>query len=263
MKKPLIAGNWKMFKTIPEGTNLVNIIKAGVHKITACEVVVCPPFTALAAIADLLHESNIDLGAQDMHYETEGAFTGEVSPLMLKDVGCRYVILGHSERRAYFQEKDELINKKVLAALKYNLVPIVCIGETLEEREARRAFEVVKYQFDHSLMDLKTEEIERVVIAYEPVWAIGTGRTATPEQAEQMHSYIRRLLNEKYGEDTAQRVKILYGGSVKPDNITQLTSKPNVDGALVGGASIKAESFIQIVTNSVTHETPAGSGLKR
>jgi triosephosphate isomerase len=263
MKRPLIAGNWKMFKTIPEGINLVNIIKAGVHKVTECDVVVCPPFTALAAISALLQESNIELGAQDMHFETEGAFTGEISPLMLKDVGCRYAILGHSERRAYFSEKDELINKKVMAALKYNIIPIVCIGETLDEREARRAFEVVKHQFDHSLMDLKSEEIERVVIAYEPVWAIGTGRTATPEQAEQMHSYIRRLLNEKYGEEVASHVKILYGGSVKPDNISQLITKPNVDGALVGGASIKAESFIQIVTNSCLKEQTSNSTSKR
>ena len=258
MKRPLIVGNWKMFKTIQEGINLVNIIKAGVHKVADCEIVVCPPFTSLAAISQALHETNIDLGAQDMHYETEGAFTGGISTLMLKDVGCRYVILGHSERRAHFQEKDELINKKVLVALKYNIVPIVCIGETLEEREARRAFEVVKYQFDHSLMDLKSEEMERVVIAYEPVWAIGTGRTATPEQAEQMHSYIRRLLNEKYGEEAAARVRILYGGSVRPDNIAHLVNKPNVDGALVGGASIKAELFIQIVSSSVPSDTRSG-----
>ena len=263
MKRPLIVGNWKMFKTIPEGINLLNIIKAGVHKITECDVAVCPPFTALAAISELIQETNIELGAQDMHYETEGAFTGEISPLMLKDVGCRYVILGHSERRSYFQEKDELINKKVIATLKYNIVPIVCIGETLEEREARRAFEVVKHQFDHSLMDLKSEEIERVIIAYEPVWAIGTGRTATPEQAEQMHSYIRRLLNEKYGEEVAAHVKILYGGSVKPDNIAQLSTKPNVDGALVGGASIKAEAFIQIVANAALKESRSGSTPKR
>lgn len=250
MKKPLIAGNWKMFKTIPEGLNLINIIKAGVHTITECDVAVCPPFTALAAIGEALRDTHIELGAQDMHHESEGAFTGEISSIMLKDVGCRYCILGHSERRAYFKETDELINKKVMAALKYNLVPIVCIGETLEEREARRAFEVVKQQFDHSLADLKEEEMGRVVIAYEPVWAIGTGRTATPEQAEQMHSYIRRLLNEKYGEPVAARVKILYGGSVKPENTAQLMAKPNVDGALVGGASIKAEAFIQIVANA-------------
>ena len=260
MKKPLIAGNWKMFKTISEGLNLVNIIKAGVHTITECDVAICPPFTALAAIGEALRDTYIELGAQDMHHETEGAYTGEISPLMLKDVGCRYVILGHSERRAYFKETDELINKKVMAALKYNLIPIVCIGETLEEREARRAFEVVKQQFDHSLAELKEEEMERVVIAYEPVWAIGTGRTATPEQAEQMHSYVRRLLNEKYGDSVAARVKILYGGSVKPENTAQLMAKPHVDGALVGGASIKAEAFIQIVANArAKEESPHGT----
>ena len=251
MRRPLIAGNWKMYKTIPEAINLVNIIKAGVHKATDCDVVVCPTFTALAAVSEAIRESKIDLGAQDIFHETEGAFTGEISPIMLKDVGCRYVIIGHSERRQYFKETNELVNKKTIAALKYNLVPIVCVGETLEEREARKAFEVVKKQFDESFKNLKPDDIERVVIAYEPVWAIGTGRTATPEQAEQMHSYIRRLLNEQYGEQIGERIKILYGGSVKPDNITQLMSKPNVDGALVGGASIKAESFIQIVNNAV------------
>lgn len=255
MKRNLIVGNWKMFKTISEAVTLVNIVKAGIHKATDCDVVVCPPFTALAAVSEAIRESNIDLGAQDMYSETEGAFTGEISPLMLKDVGCRYVILGHSERRSYFGEKDELINKKVLAALKYNLVPIVCVGETLEEREGRLAFEVVKKQFECSLKDLDAESIQKVVIAYEPVWAIGTGRNATPEQAEQMHSYIRRLLNERYGTDVAGKIKILYGGSVKPDNIAQLVSKPNIDGALVGGASIKAESFIQIVANSTASES--------
>lgn len=257
MRRPLIAGNWKMFKTIPEGINLINIIKAGVHKITDCDVVVCPPFTVLAAISKEIEDTKIELGAQDMHFETEGAFTGEVSPLMLKDVRCRYVILGHSERRQYFKETDEFVNKKVVAALKYNLVPIVCVGETLEEREARRAFEIVKHQLDQSLKGLKSEEIERIVIAYEPVWAIGTGRTATPEQAEQMHSYIRRLLNEQYGEALGEKIKILYGGSVKPDNIAQLMAKPNVDGALVGGASIKAEAFIQIVTNARAENSPS------
>ncbi len=258
MKKPLIAGNWKMYKSIPEAINLINIIKAGVHKVTDCEIVVCPPFTALSAISEQIRDTKIELGAQDMYFETEGAFTGAISPLMLKDVECRYVILGHSERRQLFKETDELVNKKVVAALKYNLIPILCLGETLEEREARRAFEIVKLQFDKSLKSLKADEIERVVIAYEPVWAIGTGRTATPEQAEQMHSYIRRLLNEQYGESVGQKIQIIYGGSVKPDNISQLMAKPNLDGALVGGASIKAESFIQIVTNA-SQEEPAGS----
>ena len=261
MISPLIVGNWKMHKTISETITLINTIKGGLHTAIDVDIAVCPPFTALPAASELLRDSRIDLGAQDMHYETEGAFTGEISPLMLKDVGCRYVILGHSERRVIFKETDELVNKKVLAALKYSFIPIVCIGETLEEREARKAFEVVKRQFDTALKNLDVKEMERVVIAYEPVWAIGTGRTATPEQAEQMHSYIRRLLHEKCGEEIAQKVKILYGGSVKPDNIAQLMEKPNVNGALVGGASIKAESFIQIVTNSLALE-PEGNHNK-
>ena len=256
MKRPLIVGNWKMHKTIREATTLVNIIKAGVHKMTDCDVVVCPPFTALAAVAMLLEGSKIELGAQDMYSEPEGAFTGEISPLMLKDVSCRYVILGHSERRQTFGETNERIHTKVAAALKYNLLPILCVGETLQEREARKAFEVVKEQFDHCLGNLIAQEMERVVLAYEPVWAIGTGRTATPDQAEQMHSYLRRLLNEKYSSTIAERVKILYGGSVKPDNMAQLMAKPNVEGALVGGASIKAESFIQIVANARTTNMP-------
>jgi len=255
MNRPLIVGNWKMYKNIPETVSLINSIKAGVHAVTNVDIVVCPPFTTLAAASEALNDSKIDLGAQDMYHETEGAYTGEVSPLMLKDVGCRYVILGHSERRTIFKETDELVEKKLLAAMKYSFIPILCIGETLEEREARQAFEVVKRQFDKALLHIDPSEMERIVIAYEPIWAIGTGRTATPEQAEQMHSYIRRLLNEKHGEEIAQKVKILYGGSVKPDNIAQLMERPNLDGALVGGASLKAESFIQIVKNSVALET--------
>ena len=256
MKRPLIVANWKMHKSIQEAVTTVASIKAGVHKATAeCEIVICPPFPALAAVNQALKESPLELGAQDMHPESEGAFTGEVSALMLKDVGCRFVILGHSERRIHFHETDQFVNQKVKAALKYSLVPIVCIGETLQEREARKAFEVVKAEFDSSLKDLKAEEIERTVIAYEPIWAIGTGRTATPEQAEQMHSYIRRLLHEKYGETAASRVAILYGGSVRPENMTALMQKPNVDGALVGGASLKAESFIQIVVSAAESES--------
>lgn len=244
-----------MFKTVSEAVTLINIVKAGLHTAIDADVVVCPPFTALQAANEALQGSKIELGAQDMHYETEGAFTGEISPLMLKDVGCRYVILGHSERRMLFKETDELINKKLLAALKYSFIPIACVGETLEEREARKAFEVVKKQFDGVFANVDAQEFERIVIAYEPIWAIGTGRNATPEQAEQMHSYIRRLLNERCGDEIAQKVKILYGGSVKPDNSAQLMAKPNVNGALVGGASIKAESFIQIVVNSMVPET--------
>lgn len=250
MKKPCIAGNWKMFKTSAEAVTLVQTIKAGVYKMTDCSIIVCPPFTALSKVADAVKDSPIELGAQNMHPETEGAFTGEISPVMVKDVNCRYVILGHSERRQYFKETDEFINEKVKTALKYSLIPILCMGETLEQREAKQQFEVVKHQFDHSLKDITKDEILKLIIAYEPVWAIGTGKTATPEQAEQMQSYVRRLLKEAYDEETASKVLILYGGSVKPDNIAELMKKPNVDGALVGGASLKAESFVQIVQNA-------------
>ncbi len=260
MKRPLIAANWKMYKTIPEALNVVASIKAGIHRAIECQVVICPSFTALSAVGQLLKESSIDLGAQDIHPETEGAFTGEISPLMLKDVGCRFVIVGHSERRHLFHETNEFINRKVRAALKFSLIPIVCMGETLEEREAKKAFEAVKVQFDGSLKDLSPDDIQRVVIAYEPVWAIGTGRTASPEQAEQMHSYIRRLLHEKYGEENTSHVLILYGGSVRPDNMASLMQKPNVDGALVGGASLKAESFTQIVLNSIQTESGVEGG---
>ncbi len=252
----MIVGNWKMFKTVQEAVNLVQTIKAGIKQ-SDCNVVICPPFTALSKVAEVLRDSSIQLGAQNMHPETEGAFTGEISPGMIKDLDCRYVILGHSERRQYFKEDNVFINEKVKTALKYSLVPILCMGETLAEREARRQFEVVKEQFDLSLKDLTREEIVKLVIAYEPVWAIGTGKTASPEQAEQMQSYVRRLLKEKYSEDVAVRVPILYGGSVKPDNIADLMKKPNVDGALVGGASLKAESFVQIVTQAV-HAVEAG-----
>jgi len=182
-----------------------------------------------------------------MYCAPEGAFTGEISPTMLKDSGCRYVILGHSERRQYFKEDDILIHEKVKTALKYSIIPIVCVGETLAERDAKKHFDVVKTQFDESLGRLEKEEIAKVVIAYEPVWAIGTGKTATPDQAEQMHSYIRRLLNERYSKEVGSRIPILYGGSVKPDNTKSLMEKPNIDGALVGGASLKAESFAQII----------------
>ena len=256
MKKPLIVGNWKMFKTVSEAVNIVQTMKAGI-KMSDCNVVICPPFTALSKVAEILRDSSIHLGAQNMHPETEGAFTGEISPGMIKDLDCRYVILGHSERRQYFKEDSAFINEKVKTALKYSLVPILCMGETLAEREARRQFEVVKEQFDLSLKEITKEEITKVVIAYEPVWAIGTGKTATPEQAEQMQSYVRRLLKEQYGEEIAVRIPILYGGSVKPDNIAELMKKPNVDGALVGGASLKAESFVQIVTNAA-HAVEAG-----
>lgn len=254
-KKPLIAGNWKMHKASAEAVELVQTIKAAVHTVSNVSVVVCPPFTALSEVSKILKDTSVELGAQNMYSAPEGAFTGEISPTMLKDLGCRYVILGHSERRQYFKEDDILIHEKIKTALKYSLIPIVCIGETLAEREAKQHFDVVKMQFDESLSRLEKEDIVKVVIAYEPVWAIGTGKTASPDQAEQMHSYIRRLLSERYTKEVANRVSILYGGSVKPDNTKSLMEKPNIDGALVGGASLKAESFAQIIHEAqLTHE---------
>ena len=246
-KRPLIAGNWKMYKTASEAVTLVQTLKAAAHTVSNVTIVICPPFTALSEVSKVLKDTSISLGAQNMYCAPEGAFTGEISPTMLKDSGCRYVILGHSERRQYFKEDDILIHEKVKTALKYSIIPIVCVGETLAERDAKKHFDVVKTQFDESLGRLEKEEIVKVVIAYEPVWAIGTGKTATPDQAEQMHSYIRRLLNERYSQEVGNRIPILYGGSVKPDNTKSLMEKPNIDGALVGGASLKAESFAQII----------------
>jgi triosephosphate isomerase len=246
-KRPLIAGNWKMYKTASEAVTLVQTMKAAAHLVSNVVIVICPPFTALSEVSKVLKDTAIELGAQNMYSAPEGAFTGEISPVMLKESGCRYVILGHSERRQYFKEDDILIHEKVKTALKYSIIPIVCVGETLAEREAKKHFDVVKTQFDDSLGRLEKDDIAKVVIAYEPVWAIGTGKTATPDQAEQMHSYIRRLLNEKYGQEAGSRISILYGGSVKPDNTKALMEKPNIDGALVGGASLKAESFAQII----------------
>jgi len=251
MKRPLFAGNWKMNTTVSEAVNLVNRLKAAVHKATDATIVVCPPFTALGEVWKVIQGSLIELGAQNMYCATDGAFTGEISPTMIKDLGCRYVILGHSERRQYFREDDSLIFDKVKLALKYSLVPIVCIGETLQERQSKTHFEVLRTQFEGSLASLEKEDISKIIIAYEPVWAIGTGKTATPDQAEQIHSYIRRLLAERYDKENAEKIFILYGGSVKPDNIKELIQKKNIDGALVGGASLKAEPFAQIVTNAI------------
>jgi len=252
MRKLLIAGNWKMYKSTSEATSLVSTIKAGLHKEAGdLDVVVCPPFTALHSVSGVLKNSAIDLGAQNMHFETEGAFTGEISPLMLKDVRCRYVILGHSERRAYFKESNSLINMKVKTAVKFNLIPIVCVGEVLAEREAGQAKQVVESQFRGTFDGLSEEEMSKIVIAYEPVWAIGTGKTATPEDAQDMQSFIRSLVANAFGKEIAEGIRILYGGSVKPDNIADIAKQPDVDGALVGGASLKAEGFIQIVVQGL------------
>ncbi|MGQ9628805.1 MAG: triose-phosphate isomerase [bacterium] len=247
MRRPIIAGNWKMNKTVGEAVALASGLREKVADVEDRDVVICPAFTALGKVAEAIKGSNIALGAQDMHWEDSGAFTGEISPTMLKDVGCRYVIIGHSERRTHFGETNDTVNRKVEKALERGLTPIMCVGERLEEREAGKTFDVVRDHIEGGLRGLSPQEVQGVVIAYEPVWAIGTGRTATPDQAEEVHEYIRRLLAEAFGEDVAERVRIQYGGSVRPDNIDDLMAQPDIDGALVGGASLKVEDFARIV----------------
>lgn len=248
MRKPLIAGNWKMYKTIPEAVEFIQAFKPMVVSATHAEVVVAPPFTAIKAIADRAEGSNIGVAAQDIAKEPgPGAFTGEVSAAMVKDAGARYSIIGHSERRQYYGETDDSVNQKVRNAFSAGLAPIVCVGERIEERDAERAEEVVGAQLRGGLRNLTVAEASLIIIAYEPVWAIGTGRTATPETAEQMHSFIRSRIQEMFGDTVAEGVRILYGGSVKPDNIAALMNEADIDGALVGGASLEAESFARIV----------------
>ena len=246
MRRPLVAGNWKMYKTSAEARELVRQLAAGLGDARA-EVVVVPPFPLLAAAREALGTSPIGLGAQNMHPEKEGAFTGEVSPPMLKDAGCSHVVLGHSERRQLFGETDDGVGRKARSAVDHALVPIVCVGETLAERDGNRTLEVVERQVERGLRDLTPDETARIVIAYEPVWAIGTGRNATPEQAQEVHAFIRRHVARSHGEPVAAAVRILYGGSVKPDNAASLLGQTDVDGALVGGASLKADSFLAIV----------------
>lgn len=246
-RRTLIAGNWKMYKTVSEAVDFVGKLKEKVAGGGLVEVAVCPPFTALAAVSNALAGSNIALGAQDMHWEEKGAYTGEISPLMLRDVGCRYVILGHSERRQYFGESDEMVNRKVHAACRNGLVPIVCVGETLEQREAGSTEEVVRTQVEGSLAGLSPQQAAGLVVAYEPVWAIGTGRTASAVDAQAVNLFIRGVLAEMFGEEPARSVRILYGGSVKPENAAELLAQPDIDGALVGGASLDVDGFAAIV----------------
>ncbi len=238
-----------MYKTIGEAIELTNGLKREIFQLDSqnIDIVLCPPFTALSEVAEVIADSNIYLGAQDVFWQEEGAFTGEVSCSMLKDTGCNYVIIGHSERRQYFGETNESVNKKVKAALKCGLTPIICVGETLSEREANKTFEVLDDHVQNGLMDLSDEDIKHCVIAYEPVWAIGTGKTATAEQAQEAQKYIRDLLIKSYNKDTANGIRIQYGSSVKPENIEELMNQPDVDGALVGGSSLKVDSFVQIV----------------
>jgi triosephosphate isomerase len=248
-RKKVIAGNWKMNKTVREAVEFVTKLKSLAASISQseCEIVVCPPFTALYAVAGIIKGTNIHLGAQDTFWEQKGAFTGEISPTMLYEVGCEYVIVGHSERRQYFNETNEMVNKKMLAVLSVGLTPIVCVGETLEEREGNRTFDVIEGQVRGCLKGIDGAKADKIIIAYEPVWAIGTGRNATPEQAQEVQSFIRRLYGEMYNPEVSLRIPILYGGSISPNNISSLIHQPDVDGGLVGGASLDVEAFVKII----------------
>lgn len=248
MRKPMIAGNWKLFKTLAEATQMVSALKPLVEGVNAVDIVVAPVFTALGSVAATANGSNISVAAQDCFWEEEGAFTGEVAPKLLKDVGCTHVIIGHSERRQYFAETDETVRKKTVAAIAAGLIPLVCVGETLAEREAEKTFDVIGSQVKGALSGMSEDQMASVVIAYEPVWAIGTGKTASDAQAQEVHAYIRSLLVSLFGQSVADSTRILYGGSVKPDNVKALMAQADIDGALVGGASLKADSFAAIVT---------------
>jgi triosephosphate isomerase len=246
MRKPIMAGNWKMNKTGKEASQLMLELIDKV-KDAKCEVVVCPTFTSLTQVATLVENTNIKVGAQNMYFEESGAYTGEISPLMLKEIGVEYVILGHSERRQYFKENDELINKKIKSAFVHGLTPILCVGETLEQRESGETFAWVKSQISADLKDVASENVESMVIAYEPIWAIGTGKTATAKDANDVIKYIRGTVKELYGEKVSDSVRIQYGGSVKPSSVKEQMAQSDIDGALVGGASLKADDFAAIV----------------
>jgi triosephosphate isomerase len=248
MRKPVFAGNWKMYKSLGEAVDTALALKTLVANANHCEIMIAPVFTAIKTVVDRLEGSNIHVGAQDCAVQNEfGAHTGEIAPNMLKDVGCSHVIIGHSERRQYYAETDVTVNKKTKATLEAGLTSIVCVGELLPEREAGNAETIVKSQLTSGLDGLTVVDMERIIIAYEPVWAIGTGKTATPEQAQDMHKAVRQIVAETHGNAVAENARILYGGSVKPDNIAKLMSQPDVDGALVGGASLDAEGFAAIV----------------
>lgn len=248
MRKPVIAGNWKMYKTISESVETVLALKPLVANANHCEVIVAPVFTAIKTVADRLEGSNVRVAGQDCSTEvSEGAHTGEVAGFMLRDAGARYVIVGHSERRQFYGESDPIVNRKVQAGLASGLTVIMCVGEMLDQREQGIAEDVVAGQLTGGLSGLTASDLDRIIVAYEPVWAIGTGRTATPEQAQEMHAFIRRVFADRHSSPAADALRILYGGSVKPDNIAGLMDQADIDGALVGGASLKADSFAQIV----------------
>jgi len=245
MRKPIIAGNWKMHKTIAEALEFVNDVKDKVSN-NEVEAVICAPFTLLKDLKEATKGTNIKIGAQNMHFEEMGAFTGEISPLMLKELDMDYVVIGHSERRQYFNETNETVNKKVLKALDVEINPILCVGETLEEREAGNTKNVCKVQVEKALENISKEDLAKVVIAYEPVWAIGTGKTATSEDANDVIAYIREVVANLYGE-LANEIRIQYGGSVKPSNVAEIMNQSDIDGALVGGASLQANDYVELV----------------
>lgn len=246
MRTPVIAGNWKMNKTVKEAVALVNELKDKV-KDARCEVIVCPTFVCLPAVLEATRGTKIEVGAQNMHFEDSGAYTGEVSPVMLKDLGVKYVIIGHSERRRYFAETDETVNRKVHSAFAHDLLPIMCVGETLSQREDGKTFEVIEGQIKKDLENLTTKQVEKMIIAYEPIWAIGTGKTATSEDANKVIKFIRDKVADMFGRDSAEKTRIQYGGSVKPSTIKEQMAQSDIDGALVGGASLKAGDFAAIV----------------
>ncbi len=251
MRTPLIAGNWKMCKTVAETVNFVKELRGLAKDVEGVEIVLAPPFTAVHAAAEAARNSNVAIAAQDMHWEGEGAFTGAISASMIREAGAEYVIIGHSERRTLFGETDQTVNRKVIAALAAELMPIMCVGETLEQREANETFAVLDRQVREGLDALRPDQVGQLIVAYEPVWAIGTGRTATAAQAEEAHGHIRRRLQERFGAEAAGTCRLIYGGSVKPANTAELLTQPDVDGALVGGASLDVGSFLEIVTRAV------------
>ena len=246
-RRPLMAGNWKMFKTHTEAVATASELLHLVSGVTDRDIMLAPTYSALVPVGEALQNSNISLGAQNLFWESDGAFTGEIAPGMLKAAGCEYVIIGHSERRQYFGETDETVNKRIRAAIEADLRPVLCIGETETQRDADETFSVLDKQIQNGLQNFGLADLNHLVVAYEPVWAIGTGKTASTDQAQEAHQYVRSLLEKAFGQDLAHRTRILYGGSVKPDNVDELMQMPDLDGALVGGASLKADSFGRIV----------------
>ncbi|MDP4106209.1 MAG: triose-phosphate isomerase [Bacillota bacterium] len=247
MRKPIIAGNWKMHKTLSEAVSFAEEVKNSVPSSDKVESVICSPALFLNSLVEATKGTEVAIGAQTMHFEEQGAFTGEVSPKALEDLGVKYVIIGHSERREMFNETDETVNKKTLAAFKYNLLPIVCVGETLEQRENGETMQLVGDQVKKALAGLSTEQVKQTVIAYEPIWAIGTGKSSTSQDANEVCALIRKVVAEQFSQETAEALRIQYGGSVKPGNIKEYMAQPDIDGALVGGASLEAQSFLELV----------------